>query len=1694
LNPRKLTIKRTLLIATFVVLMLCVFPTTTTFNSTQVESLNSTDVLEDNLTEVEPALFPKQDAIPSEVVWHTSGVNTLASAPWGSADYPSRLSDDDGSLCRMSEEADGTNWRFDLRFRTGAIYAHRYITHELRMDFTQIWSLNPEDLKFYVALGTASGAEGAYTYVGQLSGPGVYTFSLDSAILYNPSITSTRFVYVRILGAIESGDGVNGNAWDFDFLQIAYVNFAPQLKNADVNRMENDVIYARLGASGSNYATITIEAECWDGSDAWDDISLRYEQGNDYWDVGWNWATFPFLQPDTTFSENVDWVTYVDSTFSFTSTTIIVTWNLRFNWNHPLDTGMVLTLSTHATSPFGNNDPKVVNLPWRVETGLDMVSSPYIEESRVRTGETCSYTGDIEYHGSSGHWSPLSSEADIQVRRNSPQTSDWIYTAQPASDGTFTVNPSTVSTSGTNTFELQVVADGSTVNRLTSTYSDTVIGDRVVVLPNSIGSENYNPVYGGGVRDTGSTDTIYLRIEWESSGAPISSATTVSWTSSEDTVSMSYISSRWEGETYARSIVGEQTYNDLTVIVDGTDFEIVTEPSYNVLWDEIEILTTVIIGGDDYVNLGDFVSIQVTARLAHMGCPVNSSSDRFYMNGVKMDALYGYFRYTTSRSNPGLWTFTVDDSNALDSTFGITKIAAGKPSISCIWDTFLVDVSVDDVHVSVDDMVRVWALVVRAYDGSIFTGTMGTVILRHTISSDIPMTYSSADGMWYADVTQNSAKKVTYFIHVISDSINEINTVGRSLDFDGVDDYVDCGSDSLLDLTSTFTLSTTFYGKNTDWGAGMYLLARGDNYNAQYSLYIHSDGTLRFIYLNIAIWEVILQSAISLNDWHHVTVTVSGTILNAWYDGVHVCKNSILPTTLLSVPSAPLYIGAQKSGSSTAYHFKGFISELQIYDYALSDIQCEELYRGRTRESSDMILHLGRTSIDTSLDVWNDLSLSGNDGTIHEACVAPGYLPLDYIDVVNPIWDGVIISITGPTWQSLSLGKNASGIYVSGIYAYDGRPFDGIFHWNNTQFSYMTPGKRGYTIESVSGDTFGVTAILLNAETYAKWVLDQTALHLEPFVSTLLVSTIYDPHEFRVEVYLTNSTSELISGWVTLTINENDYVLYCDGIVNSVFYFTPIVAGVYPLVGIFEGDSNNNATEASIVLTASLRRTVFEVDIPAEMNPMTLTPFGFLSVYDNEFQGDFDGVTYIRNFPINASFSIWRTIASDYGNPRTFAGTWDITSGTGIGTILVPWDLDGNGWLNSADFTCYFIISFDGLGIYENSTHETQANILQRIQVNLQIPTLVYSDQALLTLQLNPLVDPSFSENLDISATIYVSDDNATWISFDAFTTSTSGFYSINWTCTDAGTLYFKAETASTAFYSDSICYTTSESMKEATALVIESVGFFTYSDQGVLTCLLTTDDDEPMSGYPVFLEILDGSWVSIGSGLTNESGVVNILWIPSLPQGQYSIRARAGLADSLYYELPDEQSSLLHVLKETLELSIDDSSIGDGYLSAFVFDDEGNPMEGIPVSFFEAGSTEPLGTSMTDSDGCSKLDASFQGNVVMRVSVDDTDFYYGVSEEMIIAFPSDLTPILFGVIGVFSGIIVIGIARKRRGVSLGIPSPVSPEISEALEKERDSIPERVREHSEKRLAELDGMGIDSRESSETLSFDDDTT
>lgn len=70
-------------------------------------------------------------------------------------------------------------------------------------------------------------------------------------------------------------------------------------------------------------------------------------------------------------------------------------------------------------------------------------------------------------------------------------------------------------------------------------------------------------------------------------------------------------------------------------------------------------------------------------------------------------------------------------------------------------------------------------------------------------------------------------------------------------------------------------------------------------------------------------------TSISLNAWHHVAFTRSGTTANIWLDGTSVLTYT---STTSFVNTHPIYIGAQQNTTDT--QFKGYISDLRISNVA----------------------------------------------------------------------------------------------------------------------------------------------------------------------------------------------------------------------------------------------------------------------------------------------------------------------------------------------------------------------------------------------------------------------------------------------------------------------------------------------------------------------------------------------------------------------------------------------------------------------------------------------------------------------------------------------------------------------------------------------------------------------------------------
>ena len=166
------------------------------------------------------------------------------------------------------------------------------------------------------------------------------------------------------------------------------------------------------------------------------------------------------------------------------------------------------------------------------------------------------------------------------------------------------------------------------------------------------------------------------------------------------------------------------------------------------------------------------------------------------------------------------------------------------------------------------------------------------------------------------------------FVHKMSP------TQGAGIDFDGVDDYVNCGNSASLNVTGSLSVEALVYRSllNTDdciIGKDIYTTSTG------YSFWVYQNNKLVFRFGNR---EYYSTNTISQNTWTHVAATFEAGVVNLYINGVlDATYTSIAPPV---TNTNGLYLGTpQDAIGNNTYAFSGKIDEIRIWNRGL--IQAE---------------------------------------------------------------------------------------------------------------------------------------------------------------------------------------------------------------------------------------------------------------------------------------------------------------------------------------------------------------------------------------------------------------------------------------------------------------------------------------------------------------------------------------------------------------------------------------------------------------------------------------------------------------------------------------------------------------------------------------------------------------------------------
>ena len=153
---------------------------------------------------------------------------------------------------------------------------------------------------------------------------------------------------------------------------------------------------------------------------------------------------------------------------------------------------------------------------------------------------------------------------------------------------------------------------------------------------------------------------------------------------------------------------------------------------------------------------------------------------------------------------------------------------------------------------------------------------------------------------------------------------------GNALDFDGVDDYVNCGNDPSLQLTGDLTLSLWIKPDNLNQRQNP---LHKDNLG-EFSLVIEPNGQLSYVH-DRANWcgaGLLLPGTIQNGIWQHIIITrdVATRTIKGYYNGELKVTNIYPSNAVPHASSNPLKIGNGYAG-----FFTGEIDDVRIYSRSL---------------------------------------------------------------------------------------------------------------------------------------------------------------------------------------------------------------------------------------------------------------------------------------------------------------------------------------------------------------------------------------------------------------------------------------------------------------------------------------------------------------------------------------------------------------------------------------------------------------------------------------------------------------------------------------------------------------------------------------------------------------------------------------
>ena len=205
---------------------------------------------------------------------------------------------------------------------------------------------------------------------------------------------------------------------------------------------------------------------------------------------------------------------------------------------------------------------------------------------------------------------------------------------------------------------------------------------------------------------------------------------------------------------------------------------------------------------------------------------------------------------------------------------------------------------------------------------------------------------------------------------------------GEALQFDGVDDYVDCGNGASLTLTNVMTLEA--WVKIPQKGVNeSYIFRKNNSYYLRIDPASENNNISAFVFIGSRPEPRVCFVVPEVDTWYHIVATydANGGVgnLKSYVNGS--LSKSVTRTGNIDISTSKLLIGS---------NFEGTIAGVRIYNRALSPAEIAQNYLA-TKDPMALepvdgaVLDLRGTEGTNGpppTTVWQDASGNGNDGTL----------------------------------------------------------------------------------------------------------------------------------------------------------------------------------------------------------------------------------------------------------------------------------------------------------------------------------------------------------------------------------------------------------------------------------------------------------------------------------------------------------------------------------------------------------------------------------------------------------------------------------------------------------------------------------------------------------------------------------------